>query len=148
MSEKIKIVEARHTVLKNNLTTWVCQETGEIITAAEVLKPVGRQGFMIAYLSTIAEMLDVLGNKKMQVVKHILQDMDLGSNICLATVKELAEKSGAGKNTVIETLKLLEKAKIIQRRTGAIMINPMLLHRGRESKEKALLTRFYDFEES
>ena len=148
MSEKRKEIKQGGTVIKSNLTTWVCQETGEVITAAEILRPVGRQGFVIAYLSTIIEMIETLGNKKMQVVKHILRDMDKGTNTYLTSTRELAVKTGVSTKTVTETLKLLENAKIITRRLGAIMVNPLLLHQGREAKERALLTRFYSFSDS
>jgi len=148
MSEKKKQIRERGTFLKSNLTTWVCQETGEVITVAEIFRPVGRQGFVIAYLSTIIEMIETLGNKKMMVVKRILQDMDKGTNIYLTTTRELSRKAGVSPKTVTDTLKLLEDAQIITRRLGAIMVSPYLLHRGREAKERALLTRFYNFSDS
>ncbi|NFS62874.1 hypothetical protein FDF00_18585, partial [Clostridium botulinum] len=40
-----------------------------------------------------------------------------------------------------------KKAKIVTSRTGAIMINPELVHRGNVSKEQYLLTRFQEFDE-
>lgn len=133
------------TILKTEIDTWVNQRTGEVIETTEILKPIGRQGFMITYLTTIIELLETLGNKKMQVIKYILENMDKPTNTYLTTTRELAEKAAVSHKTVIETLKLLEEKNIIQRRTGAIMINPRLIHKGNDNKEKALLTRFYDF---
>lgn len=37
------------------------------------------------------------------------------------------------------------KTQIITRRTGAIMIHPSLVHRGKDTKEKYLLARFENF---
>ncbi|MCG4715493.1 replication/maintenance protein RepL [Faecalibacillus intestinalis] len=45
------------------------------------------------------------------------------------------------------TLKLLKESNLIQQRTGAIMLNPKLAHRGKDTKEKYLLTKFDMFEE-
>ena len=54
---------------------WLrCDENGNLIDnqvkAVDVLvKEVPRVGFAITYLSTIINMIDTIGNKKMQVVK-------------------------------------------------------------------------------
>lgn len=75
---------------------------------------------MITYLSAIINLIDSLGNKKMEVVKYILKNMEKSNNTLIITTGELAEKSGVSKPMVIETLKILEYAGIIKRRTGAI----------------------------
>lgn len=145
---KKKEIKVKNTVLRNEVTHWVCQETGEMIETNEILKPISRQGFMITYLSTMLDMIEKLGNRKMLIIKYILENMDKSSNSMFCTVRELAEKTKTSTKTVNDTLKLLEDNGIIQRRVGGIMINPRLIHRGDEHKEKALLTRFYDFNEN
>ena len=132
-------------IIHKGIERWQNLETGEIIEATEVIKKVERNGFMITYLSAIINLIDSLGNKKMQVVKYILKNMEKSNNTLIITTQELAEKSGVSKPIVIETLKTLEDAGIIKRRTGAIMIHSDLIHRGTASKEKALLTRFEEF---
>lgn len=132
-------------VLYSGKSRWQNLETGEVIETDEVIKKTPRNGFMITYLSAIIQLLDTLGNKKMQVVKYLLNNMDKSTNSLIITTQELADKSKVSKKTVIETLKTLEEAQIVTRRTGAIMIHPSLVHRGKDSKEKYLLTRFKDF---
>lgn len=132
-------------LIKFECDTWINQRTGEIIETTEIIKPISRQGFMITYLSEIIRLIDELGNKKMQIVKYILENIDKSSNSMFCTVRELAELTNTSTRTVQETLKTLEKVNIIQRRTGGLMINPKLIHRGNNNKEKALLTRFYNF---
>ena len=55
------------------------KETGEyeeIGNADTFVKPIGRtEPFMITYLAEIINLIDTLGNKKMQVVKYILKNM-------------------------------------------------------------------------
>lgn len=71
--------------------------------------------------------------------------MEKSNNTLIITTRQLSEKSGVSKPIVIETLKILEDARIIKRRTGTIMIHSDLIHLGSSEKEKALLTRFEQF---
>jgi len=135
-------------VIYNGKSRWQNLETGEIIETDEVIKKTPRNGFMITYLSAIIQLIDSLGNKKMQVVKYILANMDKSTNTLIITTPELAKKANVSRQTVSDTLKTLEEAQIITRRTGAIMIHPNLIHRGSDSKEKYLLARFRDFDNS
>lgn len=140
--------KSENQVLFSGKSRWQNLETGEIIETDEVIKKTPRNGFMITYLSAIIQLIDSLGNKKMQVVKYILANMDKSTNSLIITTRELAEKSGVSYQTVIDTLKVLEDAQIIARRTGAVMVHSDLVHRGSESKEKYLLARFQEFDNS
>lgn len=128
-------------------STWINKETGEEIVTDDIVKKTSRNGFMITYLSAIVNLMDKLGNKKMQVVKYILEHMDKSTNTLIITTPELATKAKVSRPIVSETLKILEDANIIARRTGAIMIHSDLVHRGSEEKEKYLLARFEEFAE-
>lgn len=136
-----------NTTLYTGTSTWINQETGEKIITNDVVKKVSRSGFRITYLTAILNLFDELGGKKYKVISYILDNMDVSSNTLITTVDKLVEKTKVSKPTVIETLKLLEKAKIIKRTTGAIMLSPELVHRGSNEKEKLLLTRFEEFDE-
>ncbi|KOR62645.1 hypothetical protein FDB55_17360 [Clostridium botulinum] len=126
---------------------WVNTRTGESIKANQIIKKTDRNGFMITYLSAIINLIETLGNRKMQVVKYILENMDKSTNTLILTNRELAKKANVSLDTVSKTLTILKKAKIVTSRTGAIMINPELVHRGNLSKEQYLLTRFQEFDE-
>ena len=118
--------------------------TGEIKIIDEFERRIdGRSGFVIAYLETIITLIERLGNKKMMVVKYILKEMSKSENLLIATTREISKKAGVSQTTVIETLKTLEEANIIKRKTGVIMLNPKLLHRGNAGKERYLLTKFH-----
>lgn len=132
-------------VLYKGISKWQNLETGEIIEADEAIKKTGRNGFMITYLTAIIQLIDTLGNKKMEVVKYILQRMEKSTNTLIITTPELAKKSKVSRQTVSDTLKILEQAQIITRKTGAIMMHPQLIHRGNEGKERYLLARFQEW---
>lgn len=122
-------------------------DTGEIIGDIRcvdvVVKEVPRTGFAITYLSSIVNLIDSIGNKKMQVVKYILKNMD-SNNILLQTVREVADGCNCSTQTVQDTLKILESAGIIARKTGAIMLSPKLVHKGNAKKERFLMAKFIE----
>ena len=125
------------------------KETGELEKIGQAdtfLKPVGRnEPFMITYIAEIINLIDTLGNKKMQVVKYILENMSKSENLLLITTRELAEKCKVSKPVVLDTLKLLENANIIQRRTGAIMISPKLVNNKKAKGEAIMMTKYKQF---
>lgn len=121
-------------------------EFEEIGSADTFIKPIGRnEPFMITYLAEIINLIDTLGNKKMQVVKYILKNMSKSENVLLITTPELAKKCNVSRQTVSDTLKLLETANIIQRRTGAIMISPKLMNNKKAKGEAIMMTKYYQF---
>lgn len=132
--------------------TWckIDRNTGEILEEREVdtfEKIVGRkEPFMITYLAEIIRLIDTLGNKKMLVVKYILKNMSKSDNVLLITSRGLAKKCNVSLQTVTETLKLLEDAEIIKRKTGAIMIHPKLINNKKASGEAIMMTKFLQFD--
>ena len=120
---------------------------GDVIVADVAVKEVPRVGFAITYLSTIVQLIDNVGNKKMQVVKYVLQKMD-SNNILLETVREISKNAGVSLQTVNSTLQILEGAGIIARKAGVIMLSPKLAHKGNAKKERYLMTRFSQIKDS
>lgn len=115
---------------------------GDVRCVDVVVKEIPRTGFAITYLKTIVSLIDSIGNKKMLVVKYILNHMD-SNNVLLKTVREIAEGSECSLQTVNDTLKILVDAGIIARKTGVIMLSPKLIHKGNAQKEKFLMTKFF-----
>lgn len=121
--------------------------TGEIKKVDVIFKEIPRQGFAITYLSSIINMIENLGNKKMQVVKYILQNMD-SNNKLSETIREVSKGCGVSLQTVIETLKLLESCGIVARKTGTIMLSPKLVHKGNAQRERYLMAKFSEIKSS
>ncbi len=126
---------------------YVDTSTGEIKDVDCFEKLVGRnEPFMITYMNEIVNLFDVLGNKKMQIVKYIIKKMNKSNNVLMITTEQLAMETKTSRQTVSETLKLLANAGIIHRRVGAIMINPKLINNKSAAKERQMLIKFQDFE--
>lgn len=119
---------------------------GSITEVDEVLTKTDRNGFEITYLTYLFDLFDKLGGRKYVVLKYIMANKN-ADNQLIITNRELAKKCNVGINTVSDTLKLLREANLIETRTGAIMLNPKISHRGSYEKEKYLLHKFVTFEE-
>ncbi len=113
-----------------------------------LVKQISRNDFMITYLGALVGLIDNLGNKKMQVVKYILQNMDKSTNKLTETTTEIAKGAGVSRVVVSETLKILEDANFIARKTGVVMLSPKIAHKGSAYKERMLLTKFKAIQDS
>ena len=102
-----------------------------------------RYGFAITYLAELIKLIDTIGNKKMRVVKYILEKMD-SNNKVTETVQEIADNCKVSKPIVIETLQLLESVGFIARKTGLIMLSPKIAHKGNYQRERFLMTKFFE----
>lgn len=124
-------------------------ETGEIIsepTEVNVLvKKISRNGFAITYLSDLVRLIDTIGNKKMKVVKYILEKMD-STNKLTETTTEIAKHCEVSRMVVSDTLKLLEEVGFVARKTGVVMLSPKIIHKGNAQRERFLLTKFREIQ--
>ncbi len=109
-----------------------------------LVKQVTRNDFMITYLSDMVTLIETIGNKKMSVVKYILRNMDKSTNKLTETTEEIAKACKVSRVLVSQTLKLLEEAGFIARKTGVVMLSPKIAHKGNAQKERYLLTKFND----
>ena len=123
------------------------EQSGEVIEVDKLYRKQTSGNFHKAYLIQLISMMDLIGGKKFQVVNYILDNIQWSNNTLIATVKELVETANTSTKTVNTTLKILEEGNIIKRRTGALMLNPELLMRGDDQKQKYLLLEFGNFEQ-
>ncbi|WP_312574018.1 replication/maintenance protein RepL, partial [Staphylococcus saprophyticus] len=80
-----------------------------------------------------------------KIVNYILDNVHLSNNQMIATTREIAKATATSLQTVITTLTILEEGNIIKRKTGVLMLNPVLLIRGDDQKQKYLLLEFGNF---
>lgn len=123
-------------------------DTGEVIEVDKMYRKQVNGNFVKAYIKGLVQMLDVTGGSKLKVVNYLLENLSLSNNVLVITIREMAEKLGISTKTVSNTLKTLDAGNIIKRRTGAIMLNPDILYRGNDSKQKYLLIEFEKFNRS
>jgi hypothetical protein len=126
---------------------YKAQDGENVIETQDIVKKVPRNGFEITYLAYFFDLFDKLGGKKYVVFKYILNNKN-SENQLIVTTRELADKTKTSHKTVLETLKLLRNARLIETRTGSIMLNPKLAHHGSDEKERYLLQKFVSFQET
>lgn len=145
--QKNNFREADDRIKYTGTDEWINTRTGERRVVDNFEKPIGRTPgtFMITYLAEIITLIDKLGNQKMQVVKYILEHMNKSNNTLIITNRELATKAGVGINTVTDTLKLLREAGLLETRTGALMLNPMLMNNKKASGEASMMVKYTQF---
>src|SRR5699024_12433431 len=97
-------------VIYNGSSRWKNLDTGEIIEANDVIKKTSRNGFMITYLTAIIQLIDNIGNRKMKVVKYILENMEKSNNTLIIKTTELEKKSKVTHQIVLDNLYIMEES--------------------------------------
>lgn len=147
MKKQVDLIQVKEQEYYQQINPDTGEVIGDVRCVDVVVKEVPRVGFAITYLSTIVNLIDSIGNKKMQVVKYILRNMD-SNNVLLKTVREVATESKCSVQTVNDCLKMLESAGIIARKTGVIMLSPKLVHKGNAQRERFLMAKFCEIKET
>ena len=138
--------ECRSKTTYTGREVWVNQATGEVREVDAFNRQVGRnESFMIAYMGEVINMIETLGNKKMLVVKYILQEMCKTNNTLIATQDKIAKSLGISRKVVCETLKLLEDTNVIRREIGAIMLSPHFMNNWKAGKEASMMIKYMEF---
>lgn len=123
------------------------EQSGEVIEVDKLYRKQTSGNFHKAYIIQLISMMDMIGGQKFKVVNYILDNIHWSNNTLMGTTREIAKATNTSLQTVTITLKTLEEGNIIKRRTGALMLNPELLMRGDDQKQKYLLLEFGNFEQ-
>lgn len=124
--------------------TLVDQDSGEIIDAQVVLKTVGDAGFHKIWLHEILDLVDEVGNAKMQVLLWVLSQAD-AQNRVFATQKEIAEATNTSLKTVQRLMSSLAAANVITEvRRSVWRLNPSVIFKGDHNKRMAVLVKYRD----
>ena len=123
------------------------EQSGEVIEVDKLYRKQTSGNFHKAYIIQLISMMDMIGGQKFKVVNYILDNIHWSNNTLMGTTREIAKATNTSLQTVTITLKTLEEGNIINRRPGALMLNPELLMRGDDQKQKYLLLEFGQFEQ-
>ncbi|WP_312574021.1 replication/maintenance protein RepL, partial [Staphylococcus saprophyticus] len=66
-----------------------------------------------AYIVQLISMLDMIGGKKLKIVKYILDNVHLSNNTMISTKREISKATGTSLQNVITTLKIIDEGNII-----------------------------------
>lgn len=91
----------------------------------------GNKDFEMIFYGHLLEILNDLGNKRIKVLKYIIENREKINNTFIGTVRDIAEALEISFPTVQSTLALLEDKEVIKRKTGVIYIDADLVCDGR-----------------
>lgn len=110
-------------------------ETGEIqevpMMFHDLKEGSTNKDFEMIFYGHLMEVINDLGNKKVQVLSYIVSKRDKSSNTLIKTVREIAKDLGFSSKTVNDTLLYLQDKGFIKRKTGAIFLDSNLVCDGR-----------------
>lgn len=114
--------------------TYIDADTGEVHKVAVIvhqLEQATNKDFEMIFYGHFLAILEDLGNKKIRILKHIIENRQKTTNIFIGTIQEISESLKISYTTVYETLVYLEEKRAIKRKIGVIYINANMVVDGR-----------------
>lgn len=142
MSDKTTKTTTKKTKVIGN-ESYINSSTGEIVDM-QVIEVEDRDfNFHKIWLGHVIQALDLVGNKKIKVITHILDNLTR-DNIYLGTQRQIAERAGVSVKTVNVTIKSLIESNFLKIETqGAYRINPDVIFSGRMDRRLNILYKYY-----
>lgn len=122
---------------------WVNPETNEERFVQEIDIKITDKGFDKIWLGMMLSVLDIIGSKKITVMKYLLEKRNRTDNTIIVTQDKIAEETGISKKTVNATIVELRKAELVtQIIKGMYRINPAIVWRGSHLGRMAIMAKF------
>ena len=139
--KKTRKIKKQKIIGKEN---FINQETGEIIECVVIEKNVENDfNFHKVWLEDLIGILEIIGTKKLVIVKWILNNFNDKDNIVFFTQRKLVKELGISIKTINETIKLLLENNFMKKiQNGVYMINPDILVKGKTGKRMNLLIQY------
>lgn len=116
----------------------------ELLFDSIIEKP-PKGNFSISRQDQLADFVRVVGGAHGKLAEYLIRQKD-GRNAIISTNRELASATGVSLAAANTLLQRLRAADCIRCRTGALMVNPGISHRGDRQREGFLMKLYQDFE--
>ena len=125
---------------------YINADTGEILETTVIEKEVERDfNFHKIWLSDLMSVLNLIGGKKLDILKYLLGEMRSSDNTISVTYRKIEEKLKTSQKTIAETMKILQEANFITKvQNGLYMVNPDIIVRGKSGKKDALMIKYVE----
>ncbi len=127
---------------------FIDAETGELQDFNVISEEDQDSNFDKFWITQIMFAIDEFGSQKNRLLLYLITTRERANNTVLKTVSEIAKETKINKNTIVTTLKILEKHKIIRRKTGIIFISPDVIFRGGHNKRMNVLIQYRAVEQN
>ena len=124
--------------------------TGEVIKTTYIVKKYkGDFNFHKVWLADLLNVLEVVGNKKLKVIRWILSNINNKTNQIIGTHQKISEKIGVSRVVVSQTFKLLQDADfLVKEQNGVYKINPLILVQGDNKKRQSILVEYKELKDN
>ena len=124
--------------------------TGEVIKTTYIVKKYqGDFNFHKVWLADLLNVLEVVGNKKLKVIRWILSNINNKTNQIIGTHQKISEKIGISRVVVSQTFKLLQDADfLVKEQNGVYKINPLILVQGDNKKRQSILVEYKELKDN
>jgi len=126
--------------------TWVNQKTGEVKQFTVVEKGTGGtdRNWWKLWVTDLLSTLGLIGNTKIKVLMHILDNINPYDNIFSGTVREIAKESKTSPATVQRVLNILtnEADFLVKVRVAQYQVNPNIIAKGTSNKRRGLMVKY------
>ena len=125
---------------------YINADTGEILETTVIEKEVERDfNFHKIWLNDLMSVLNLIGGKKLDILKYLLSEMRTQDNIISVTYTKIQEKLNTSRKTIAETMKILQEANFITKvQNGLYMVNPDVIVKGNGKKRDALMIKYVE----
>jgi redox-regulated HSP33 family molecular chaperone len=118
------------------------ETTGEIMDVMRVKEASTQDNFfMKVWKLNMMKALEKIGNKKIDVLNYILENMDHENKI-IATQQEIADKVGCSRQTVSTVVGQLRESGYIMTETREIQISPDIIFKGGHDQRMNVLIEY------
>jgi hypothetical protein len=125
---------------------FINSATGEVVPM-QVMEIEDRDAnFSKIWIAHILDAIEEIGSAKMKVLMHLINKRQTTDNSIIATQEQIANDCKVSKRTVQDTLKALEKHKVLARHRavkGVYMLNPNVLFQGTHNKRMNVLIKYH-----
>lgn len=143
--EKIK------TFLSSKELNLTNDETGEkLVVNQQISKWAygGAKTFWKCYLMDFLTILGILDSKQVDVFIYIVQNTNQSNNMFVGTYRRIEEATGVSHTTIAKIMKKLQKHEFIEKiQNGVWLVNPNILMKGNDTKQRMILLSYRQHEE-
>lgn len=141
MEKKTTKVKKQKIIGKQN---YINTGTGEVIETVVVEKNIEQDfNFFKVWIMDLMNVLELVGSKKMKVVNHILDNLNVRENLFIGTHVEISKKLNISRPVVSQTFKILiDSNLLVKKNIGVYMLNPDIIIKGSTGKRLNLLIKY------
>ena len=125
---------------------YINADTGEILETTVIEKEVDRDfNFHKIWLNDLMSVLNLIGGKKLDILKYLLSEMRTQDNTISVTYRQIEKELNTSQKTIAETMKILQEANFITKvQNGLYMVNPDVIVKGKSGKKDALMIKYVE----